>query len=167
MGGSNSHLKARRKKVLIAALLILLLALIGGAGWARLGSRQQPAANIEATEPCKDTSESGVLREASAFLDARKSAQLQPIAAKIQAIKDYDKDPNCLNIIATYYVNISDVYNASTYMGKLEAVYDPGQGFSKVLGFDAKSMETLREDLAFLLRQEELMKKNIKRSPIR
>lgn len=73
VGGNNARLKARRK-VFIVAVVILLLALIGGIGWSRLGSRQQPAANLEAAQPCKDTSQSGVLHEASAFLDARKSA---------------------------------------------------------------------------------------------
>ena len=153
-----------RKKILAAVAAVILLAGLALLGLASFRSTQTPDQQAAATG-CQDTSENGVLAEASKLLDARKSGELKPVVAKIQAIKDYDKDPNCMNVVVTYYINISDLNNARTNLEKLEKVYDMSQGFSTVLGPNVKKIEVLREDVAFLARQEELFRKNIKHSP--
>ncbi len=114
---------------------------------------------------CSDGVGSPLLKEASANLNPDKSAQLAPIVSTIQALDGYEKYPNCLNIIVTYYINTTDYNNAKNNMDKLEAVYDSEKGFSKELGGNSKSIETLRGNIKFLEKFADNIRKNAEKNP--
>ncbi len=64
---------------------------------------------------CKDD----ILQQANDNLDISKTKELQPTADKIQKLKNFDKDPNCVIILANYYVNVQDTKNGRLYYDKL------------------------------------------------
>lgn len=148
---------AAGQKRIIASVLIGLALL--GIGWFVYGNLNKKPA-VVSTESCKDMSEKGILREASRSLGPTEHEQLKPVVERIRAIPNHENNPDCLNVITTYYINSSDYENARAYLDKLNEVYVPNQGFSKFLGPDAKNIETLRADVAFLEKQVEQFEKN-------
>lgn len=85
-----------------------------------------------------------ILSQAAPKLDVTKSRELKELVNQIESRKAYDRDPNCLNIVITYYIDISDYENARKGLDALELVYNPAVKFSNGLGRDARNIETLR-----------------------
>ena len=111
---------------------------------------------------CDDHSENGILYLASGQLDPKDTTKLKDIVYNIENIKDFDKNPDCLNIVTTYYINISDYASSQKYLDKLNTVYDPSKGFSSVIerSGNAKTIESIRSDVTFLKQQTDNTKKN-------
>lgn len=145
-----------KKTVLIAGVLVVVFALIG---W------------VVATKPftqsnkkyavCTGNSAKPIMSDASKAISEGKIQQLGPVVSKVQSLKNYDKDPNCLNIIVSYYIGISDSKNARLYLDKLNKVYDENVGFSKTLGPKAYDIAALRQITEFLEKASENLSKNI------
>lgn len=108
------------------------------------------------------TSSKSIMSEASKAITDSKVTELGVVADKIKALENYEKDPNCLNIIATYYINTSNYTDAKATMDKLALVYDPQKGFSKDLGPKAHTMVTLRQNVDALKGRSENLIKNIR-----
>lgn len=145
--------------ILIGMFLVLVLA-----GGYALFSRHAELAKTPGTACTNNPN--GVLKEAAKFLEPSKSADLKKTINKIQTIKGYEKDPNCLNPIVTYYINVSDYQNAKFYMDMLEKRYATNSSFSNQLGSGVKNIATLRSDIAFLKKVVESKQKNNNRTKV-
>lgn len=106
-----------------------------------------------------------LLIKAADVLNDSKVAALEPIVQEVQALPNYDQDPNCLNIVTTFYIHISDYKNARSQLDKLEKVYDDDTGFSSKLGNDAKTMIVMRLNVEFLGEQAKRFQDGIGRPP--
>jgi hypothetical protein len=112
------------------------------------------------------------LREASPLLNrigledakttAAKQAQLKPIVEKIQATEDYSQDINCVYITTSYYVAIEDADKAKADFDKLAAI---PKSLSPAFGPSPKSVEALRSQVEFLVKQKDAALKNVMLSP--
>lgn len=132
-----------------------------GLGWLVYVVVDDPPANVAEVVVCNDE----LLTEAAGVLEASKYMELRTVVDKIQALPSYEEDPNCLNVVVTYYINTSDYTQAKSYMDKLEAAYRASRGFSPLLGDQAKTIETLRADVEFLEKLEEQFRQNIRPGP--
>ena len=107
------------------------------------------------------SSASGILLEASSFLAPEKSTELKPIVEKIRALPNYDKDPNCLNVVVIYYINTTDPKNAREMFDKLTKVYNPKRGFADVLKVPAgKDIDQLRTGVEFVEKLDQEFRNN-------
>lgn len=136
--------------ILAAAAVVAIIAVV-------LSSQNR----VPVGKACSDKSAGGILEQAAPLLPAEKHQELEPLVSRIRSIKNYDKDPNCLNVVVNYYINISDYDKAAQYMEMLTNVYDPSEGFSLALGTSSKSIEELEGDVSFLKGQKEEATNNI------
>lgn len=146
------------KERIIAAVLVVLL--VTGGSWLVYHNINKGPRTTGNADSCTDTSGSGVLQQAYDALKPGDYERLKPVVEKIKAIPGHDSNADCLNVIVTYYINVTDYKNAQHYLDKLNQVYDPNRGFSKALGPDVKSIEELRAEVAFLGKQAELFRQN-------
>jgi hypothetical protein len=154
---SNISNRISRKRL---ALIIVAILVVSAAGWWVYGEFYRQGAGDKVVV-CTD-----VLKEAAGVLAPEKTAKLKPIAEKIQTLPRYDEDPNCLNVVATYYINASDAKNARQMLNKLEAVYKPADGFAKELGSGVgKTIEELRDSVSFVEKLEQEFKNNTFHGP--
>ncbi len=146
-------------KVFVVCIVgLLLLIAVGIVLWRSTLVQNKSTSQKTSSSICSQQ----VIQEAAAFMGLSKSKQLEPIVARIQQLKDYDSDANCLDIVTTYYAYSGDYKNASTSLDKLEKVYDKQQGFSEFFGSYANSIEKLRQYVDFLKLREEQFQKNTK-----
>jgi hypothetical protein len=126
------------KKVRVGSLLLAVV-LAGGIGTAFFMKKKNEPAAV-----CTNPTNVQLLKEAAHNLAPNKNQELKKSVDKIKTLKDYEKDPNCLNPIVTYYANIGDSKNASLYMTKLNEKYDASKGFDKSISNSAPTIEQLR-----------------------
>lgn len=74
------------------------------------------------TDLCRGKSTSPIYKEAAKVLNPTASTKLRSVVTKIEKMKNYDKDPNCLYPIVVYYMNISDSKAARPHFNKLESL---------------------------------------------
>lgn len=140
---------AKFKRPLSIGLIICLL-LVG------LFYYFQHSSNTASRPKCSDA----LLHKASGSLDASKVQKLKPVVAEVQSIKGYDSDPDCLNIVVTYYINLGDPQNAGVYLTKLQQVYNPKVGFNPKLGTTVINIQMLKDKVAFLQKAQDELRKN-------
>ena len=95
---------------------------------------------------------STVLKQASKVLDYAHLSELKKISDTVTQLKDYETDPNCLYIVADYYLTAGDLVQGKAYMDKLNKVYNPKVGISQTLGF-GQVLEKLQNRLKLLEKQ--------------
>src|SRR5690349_12320570 len=126
----------------LQATLVPIVFILTGMGWLAYSRWAGPH-----TEQAKSGCNSDILAEASNLLATTRTSDLKPVAENIQKIEGYEKDPNCLNVVITYYINTSDYASAQAALDKLEGIYDKSKGFSPELGAYAKDMNTIRSNV--------------------
>lgn len=141
-----------KKAILITLAVVVLLTGFIYVFKNQLFSRQKLA--------CADVSPR-LLLEASSFLGADKATKLKPVVEKIQALPDYEKDPNCLNVVVTYHINIADEKSARETLEKLELVYNSKKGFVDILKVaEGLDIEELRAGVEFIEKLNQEFKNN-------
>ncbi len=143
---------ANSRFLIIGMVVVPIVVLVGVA--VLLGSyRTTKTVTAVQKNACTTTAGTVLLTDAAKNLDPAKDAALAKDVEKIMQLQDYDKDANCLNVVTTYYINVSDYDNAKVNFAKLQDVYDSSQGFSIIIpqygGMYAKNMDTLKQDVAF------------------
>jgi hypothetical protein len=151
-------------KLKIAGVVFVIL-LIGSLGWWGYAQLRMRSSHRQTTT-CTDNTSGDVLPQAVAILQLptkkskTKNKQLKPIAAKIQTLPGYDKDPNCLYVVTEYYIGLGDSQNARTYFDKLSSVYDTKNGYDPSIKGLAATPETLKLRVEWLEKQSEIFKNN-------
>ncbi|HEY4963121.1 MAG TPA: hypothetical protein VIH90_00305 [Candidatus Saccharimonadales bacterium] len=84
------------------------------------------------------------LKLATPLLPAPKARQLSVVAAKIQSLKNYQKDTNLEYVLLTYNINMSDPSGASKNYNLLVADYKPSIGYDSLLGKNALKPAVLK-----------------------
>jgi hypothetical protein len=93
----------------------------------------------------KPVCSSAILKQAKPNLDPTKAAELSKDVDQITAIPDYQKDANCMYIITSYYVNISDAENSEKNLTVLKQAMKTGiiKNISPILTTDKSSVSYL------------------------
>lgn len=128
-GGKFTRAKGYKrlpKQALYLGALIIIAALLAG-GWAWHKQHQQ------SKKAAAEQEKAQLVNQASSKLAPQNSGSLQSIAEQLEKQPGYEKDPNALYVLTTYYLNIGDTARAQDYMTKLKAVYDPSKGFDASL----------------------------------
>lgn len=152
----------QRKRLLIIFFVVLAALALTAAGGRGAYEQYKRKASQQLAASCPDE----VLREASPYLSRHvhdNVEKLKPIAVKIEQIPGYDRNPNCVYVVLTRYMNDGDSSKARSHLDKLEKVYDTKSGFSYLLG-PTKTMEELRKYVDFLQHRDEQFRKNNRRT---
>lgn len=130
---------------MVLGILILI------AGWLLYQHHRsdEKKAQLVAETVCETSDNGNILKEAAANLSPSKSASLLPVVQKIQKLKMYQQDPNCLYIIVTYYTNIGNGNSAATYLAKFNKVYTSRVSLSFSL-VEYASVQAMRNNVTFL-----------------
>lgn len=143
----------RRIKLALILLAVLLVALIVYFLFNQ--------SRLNARPVCSDQQ----LEQASTVLDRSKVEELKPIAESIQQLERFDRDPNCLYVVVSYYIYMEDPSNARTFFEKLKKAYIPDQGFSSKLGDRTKTLEDLELEVGFVEKVAQERKDNLRSIP--
>ncbi len=157
--GKRPQLKVWFKKYWKVLVAVLAVALVVTAIWITYQNTRKPASKVTTSTACTDKSADGILGKAAPALAQSQAAKLQPVVEKIKTLKDYNRDPNCLAVITTYYVNISDAKNARTNYDLLIKVYQPNKGYDPVIANGVSSPAAYKANIDFLDKQIEQTKK--------
>ncbi len=101
---------------------------------------------VQAKAVCSDD----IIREASGPIGASNQEALGGVVDKITVLQDYERDPNCLYIALQFSLAAGDATASTTYLSKLEQVYNSAVGFSGAFTVNLVSIATLRENVAFI-----------------
>ncbi len=76
--------------------------------------------------------------------------EFQDVAREIEDQRGYDEDPNCLYVLTTYYISVSDTANARTNLENLQAVYKKKPTSEIIFTYENKdnTVEKLDEELS-------------------
>jgi len=138
-----------KKFWLVVVGVLLVIAIVAGI-YARYQTTHKTPAKVVATTTCSDSSANGILNKATPVLVPSKVAELQPIAEKIMTLQGYDRDPNCLGVVTTYYINLSDAAKARENYEKLIKVYPTAKGYNEALGGKVATPTELKPTIEFL-----------------
>jgi len=150
----SRHLKLLNPKNLVLGFVgVLVIAALAWGYWNYL----RPVSVSSGCSPA-------VLQEASTLLNPEQVTQLEVTARKIQTLRGYEKDVNCLYVVTTYYINKGDLDNSQLYLGKLNDVYDSGKGFSSNLNIENRDKKFLTDNVQFLKDYAQQTSKNARGS---
>lgn len=146
----HKPVKRVNKKVVRALLLAVPFICIVVVALGLVYRNKRQATGSQAALVCGANADDEFLEQTAVLLRPEQSERLALQIDRIKDLEGLDKDPNCLNIMATYYLNIADYSRAKIYMDLLEKAYDPNVGFSDRLGVSAMSMDELRARLEII-----------------
>ena len=111
--------------------------------------------NSSATSVCTSKRAGNLLQQAQIPLFGTEQPQLLSIVNNIKKLPGYQRDPNCLYVIATYYINastthINNLTKAKFYLTKLNQYYNPKIQLSPLLGPDIPGVLGLNQQLSQL-----------------
>lgn len=118
-------------------LAIVILAIIGFAGLAVggyfLASVVLKPAATDPNATITACSEESVRKVSSSLVYPVDMALLEATANEIKADAGYEADPNCVYVVLTHYINLSDVVESRSELEKLKKVYDADVGYNPII----------------------------------
>lgn len=139
--------KDSKKKLIVVIGGLVLLVIVFGLTVTVLKRSNKPAGSVAV---CSDE----LLNQAAPLLEEKKYKELEPIARQIEGLKNYDKDPNCLFVVTTYYINVTDAKNARLNYDKLMLIYTPETQLQPAIAAKVRSPYTMRSSIEFLEEQQ-------------
>lgn len=161
VAGSSMPGVARNKSKLPLVVLgvLVLIMVVGGAVWYKHHADKKTATN-DLSAQCANMYANGFLEVKGQALVPVGPSKIKPMVDKIKLLKGYDANPNCLYVLTTYYISISDSANARLYYDKLNAVYKPSVGYYSSINLFAKKPSVLKTEVEFVEQQAAALKKN-------
>lgn len=148
VGSVSKRAKWLQKPLIIFLAAILVIGVIGVGLWYRNTRNKTPVPTIRVA--CTDNT----LAAAASVLAPADNKQLQPIVEQIRNTEGFTEDPNCLYVVLTYYINVSDPNEARRYFTDLEKVYNPEVGYNEIITPGSLSLEQLGATVVFLEQQK-------------
>ena len=125
--------------------------MVGGLWWHYHNKKPTQKSSPSAVAVCTTKSNVANLMQAAGAIRTNNIAKQQQAVAKIQKLPNYQKDPNCLYAVVSYYINRSDAKDANLYLNELIKVYNVKQGYSGVF-VAPLSIATQKNDVATIER---------------
>lgn len=135
----------KQRKILLPLVGgVLLLVAIGGYLIYQDGQNNQ---NNKVTRAIVCDEE--IIKQASQAISTNNGSVLVDIKPKITALKDYDRDQNCLYVVIVHDITKSDLTSAKDHLGKMKKVYQEN-GYSKSFAGSTQTLSQLEKSVAFL-----------------
>lgn len=134
--------------VIVVAIVIVAIVYLGG-------GHKNGSTNVAQNAECSEDGHSTLLKQAAQSLNAINVAQLKTVADKVQAIPNFQKDPNCLYVVTAYYVYADNMNMATKYMSELQDVYSSKRGLSPYFN-GTVSIENLQSTIAATVQTQNL-----------
>lgn len=150
---------SKKYVVLIIAIFVVLLGLIGLLIQKNRQSKQEDTGNVKAQNVCATDSQKETLRVAVTNLSPAKYNELKNSVDKIMNTPDFEKDPNCLYPVVTYYTNIGDLASAKRYLTTLESVHGSSYKFDETFPSNV-TLETIKQQVTQLEEVQNINKSN-------
>lgn len=110
------------KKTITFFIIIAIVLVIGVLfGYKKLN--KQAVSKVKLSTVCTGDYSGGIQKQALDNLQTTKLQQLGETVKKIELLKKYDQDPNCLMITTNYYVMTQDAKNARLNFDKLNKIF--------------------------------------------
>jgi len=140
---SNPFKKSPTKspKRITGIIVLVIIGLLAGGIYTLVTLRKAP----EISGLCKRQASSPIYKDAVRYLDAGRTTKLKDVVNKIKNQEQYDKDPNCLYPVVSYYLFMHDADNARKNYDLLEKAYNSKKGFSKDYGPAVASLSSLKQ----------------------
>lgn len=143
------------KKIIIVIVCVALLIVgIGGLFVYKNYQSTHSTTDCSKSTKCKE-----LLKEAIKSLAPKEVAGLAKSVDKIKGFKGYEKNPDLLYVLVTFYINLSDGINARKYLDMLKSVYNSKKGYDPLLyeaGIAVKKPSDLESIASFLQKQQQL-----------
>jgi len=158
-----------RKRYLFAICGVVVVAV--GIGVALLVihyHHHSSAQKLVASTVCSSGADARILSQSAVYFAPGYASQLAPFVAKIEKRPDYEGDPNCLYVLATYYSNIADPNDAQKYINLFNELYNSNKGLSPYL-INTPSMQTIQAIVSQQTKIQQQLEKEFKqeKAPIR
>jgi len=158
--GSGVKRSSRKRQLLIGggAILLLLLGALGFIIWLNsygkgtVAPKPKTATTVQSSNATKSVCSAELIGEANGPLNTSDQTALGPVVDKIMALKGFENDPNCMYVVLLYNIVAGDSSASSKYLAVYEKVFDPALGLSDSFTAPILSIETLRNNVAFLAR---------------
>ena len=134
------------KSVTIVMIVIVICVAVIVGIWFVYKQRKQSTKVI--TTECSSTTEGSILMQAANNLGNQQA--LKPIADKILQISRFEKDPNCLYILTSYYISTGDSNNAQHYYDMLEKISKSQPPIGLLTLNDGRGIAYLKGRIEFL-----------------
>lgn len=86
--------------------------------------------------------------------------ELTSTVQEVEALPDYQKDPNCLGVVTTYYVKSGDAVKARAHYDQLVPLYELVGSYSPTLAGQILLPENMRSAIEFLEKQTQELQNN-------
>lgn len=152
--GSGSKVSHKKRYIVIAAIVFIVLVGVGFIVWLLISKSvpQAVTAVPVTTQTMKalDVCSIGIIQEANTPLNSQDQVALGKVVDEVAALKNFDRDPNCLYITLQYAIASGNATTSSGYMTKLNLVYNSAVGFSAAFTGGATPLATLQKNVDFL-----------------
>ncbi len=146
-----------KKKILLLVVLIIGFMVLGYLLAVRFHNNvhKNISSSMNVTHVCTSKKAGTLLQQAQIPLFGTEQPQLYDIVQNIEKLPGYQRDPNCLYVITSYYVNasntnISNLAKAKFYLAKLNQYYNPKVLLSPMLGPDIPGVLGLNQQVVQL-----------------
>ena len=136
---------ASRPRLYLLITGLLLFAALGTAGVV-YKVRRSDTGTQQRVVVCSDD----LLKRASKLLKPTKAKDLAPLVSEISGLGGFERDPNCLYVVTTYYVNISDSEAARTHLDNLEKVFRDEDMSPVIYNANNLTFEELKETVRII-----------------
>jgi len=142
---SISFLKLKNKKSILligAVILVVVIALLLIINNKKTNKPIKTNSVVAiANNVCTQEKNTPLLMQAAGYIYQQNYIALNQPVSKIEQLKDYQYDPNCLYAVLTYNIYAGNITSADKYLNDLKKVY-PKQGLSKMY-VDPDNLATL------------------------
>lgn len=129
----NSHNKRHKNHRIIGVIFFLIITGVSTYFIYR-------STTNKSTTQCNGRENSKIYKDTAMLLGPGVSGQLGRAVEKIKLEPRFDEDPSCLYLVTTYYLNISDIDNATKYFTLFDKKVNQNKKVVSFLG-DAKSLD--------------------------
>ncbi len=155
---TRSSGRATNTRAVIIGLFVLAIGLAFAVLLVQRFTTKQHTSSVTTQKICSDE----LLHKAADSLVPSRTSQEKPTVETILALKNYDRDPNCLLVITNYYVMVQDLANSKLYYDKLVRIAPQDYKFNRIISEKARGLGYLKDAISALeVNQEQQAKGKI------
>lgn len=133
------HMPKRKRTALIAGAIVIILAV---GGYLIYNNRSQTVSVCTST----------MTREGNIQNNLQNSNTFTLFVGKIKALQNYQRDPNCMYMIAEYQIAVADLPSAQSTISQLKSAYGANYVYDKNLDNGHASLANLQKEYSLTKR---------------
>jgi len=147
----------RQKKItlyiivaVVVGLIIAMLAWLYFAVMKPAGDGNQTNNTSSTVKTSEVVCTDSLIKEVDAAISGANLTNLQRLAGQVKSLQNYNQDPNCLYILLSERLRVSDASASRSYFNDLEPLARATNGFSQLFVLSSPSLDTLRNAVVAL-----------------